>query len=182
LPNQDIKDALTAIIKILNKGIMMEHNARTFYLDAAAKTKSTEGKKLLEWLADFETGHEARLTAKKNELASHPAMSGVHIEPLADYKVSETGGSLRLLAEPSETDILKVAIENEKKAYTFFQKKVSFSENPTVENLFKEMAHEEERHIEILNEQLKSLRIKNLWIDMQEFDDYMKDRGKRPDK
>ena len=166
------------MVKVLDKGIMMEHNAREFYLAAARNTKSKDGKILLDWLADFESGHEARLKAKKDDLLKHPVMRGVDLEPLKDYNVSETGGAIHLPIEPTETDIIKVALENEHKAYAFFQKKISFTEDPSIEALFREMAHEEDRHIQILNDQLQSLKIKKLWIDMKEFDDFMKYKSK----
>jgi rubrerythrin len=174
MTNTEIRDAIISMVKILDKGIMMEHNARTFYLNAATNVKQKQGKILLEWLADFESGHEARLQKKKKELLDHAVMQDYKLSELGEYAVSETGSAISLPNEPTETDILKVALENEKKAYMFFQKKISFANDPTIEAMFKEMAHEEQRHIEILDEQLKSLKSKQMWVDMQEFDEIMK--------
>jgi rubrerythrin len=176
MTDSDLRRSLLSIIKVLEKGIAMERNAREFYLEAAGKVKSDKAKEMLQWLADFEIGHEARLTAKRRELVTHPVVYGTPHAPLEDYQLSETSGGRVIPREATEIDILKIAIENEKRAYAFFQKKITLVDDPTLESTFKEMAREEERHIAILKDQLEHLKSERLWKDMREYDDFTRPR------
>jgi rubrerythrin len=178
MAKDDIKRALLDMIKILEKGIVMEHNAREFYLSAAQKVAGERGREMLQWLADFEAGHESRLRAKRDELLEHPSISGTSARPPDDYTVSEAGGWGTLSSKSTDIDILKVALDNEKKAYAFFQRKITHAADPTVETLFRELARDEERHVRIIGDQLQHLKTNQLWMDMKEFDDYMQGRKK----
>jgi rubrerythrin len=178
----DARKSILAMIRVLDKGIAMEHNARGFYLESARACKSRLGKRMLRWLASFEVGHEARLKAKRDELLMHSAMSGVDVETLGRYTVSEASDSRKLPDQASETEILKMAIENEKRAYSFFRRKITLTADPSIEALFAGMALEEERHIKILRDQLDHYKINQLWKDFEEFEEGQKVSNEMPDK
>ncbi len=166
----NLTDTLVKIIRTLDKGIIMERNARNFYAAAARVTKSDEGRKLFEWLANFEVGHKHRLEAKREEILHHPALEGVEIQALGEYKVSEADWNPNLSDNSSDQEILKLALENEKRAYTFFQKKITIAQDELMKQLFETLAREEEKHMEILNEQLKSITMKDRWVTFEEIE------------
>jgi rubrerythrin len=169
-----IDENLDAILKILNKGIAMERNAKSFYLSAAGKVNSVAGKNMLKWLADFESGHEVRLKARKDDLIERMKRTGQSDKEMGKYELSEISDSKTVTPDMSEIDILKFAIASEKKAYTFFQHKISSTVEPSLSALFKELAAEEDDHIRIVTEQLEHLKKTQIWMDVNEFEDYMK--------
>ena len=65
---------------------------------------------------------------------------------------------------------LKIAIENEKRAYAFYQKKYTFARGEEIKEMFEQMATEEDRHIKILSDQLEHLKINKLWKDFDELE------------
>ncbi len=174
MENEELKQSLINVVRLLEKGISMERHARDFYARAARKTKSEQGKRMFEWLAQFEVGHKARLEAKKQEILNHPALKGAEIPKLGEYEVSETGSSMELSGEPTDTEILKIAIENEKRAYSFFQKKITHTDDELLLGMFETMAREEEKHWKILQDQLNHLQIDHVWGTLDEIDQLIK--------
>jgi rubrerythrin len=170
--------AILDMLRVIDKGVVMEQNARTFYLSAADKVKSDEGRKMMKWLADFEQGHASRLLERKKALMGR--LRSLELDPLNfdNFDVSETSESKRLAPDASEMDILKMAIENEKRAYAFFTKKVTFAGDKSIETFFREMAAQEEQHIKILNDQLDHLKATQRWKDFSEFDEYLEKHKK----
>ncbi len=164
---KDLKESLIKVVRLLDKGIAMEMHARDFYAAAARKTGSPQGRKLFEWLAQFEVGHKARLEGKRKEILSHPALKGVETKEVGDYDVSEADESVALPSNPTDIDILKIALENERRAYAFYQKKITFSTDALLKEMFNTMAREEERHIKILSDQRKHLEVNRIWGDLQ---------------
>jgi len=164
---KDLKESLIKVVQLLDKGIAMERHARDFYAAAARKTGSPQGRKLFEWLAQFEVGHKARLEGKRMEVLSHPALKGVEVKKVGDYDVSEADESVALPSNPTDIDILKIALENERRAYAFYQKKITFSTDALLKEMFNTMAREEDRHIKIIEEQLTSIKRNQLWKDLQ---------------
>jgi rubrerythrin len=153
----------------------MERNARDFYARAARHSKTKQGKRMFDWLAQFEVGHKTRLESKKQEILQHPALEGVDVPKLDDYQVSEASGTIVLSDDPTDIEILKIAIENEKRAYSFFQKKITFTEDTLLLRMFETMAREEEKHWKILQDQLDRLQMDNIWGTMDEIEQTIKE-------
>ena len=175
MSENELLDDILAIIKILNKGIRMENEASRFYAKAAESSPTKEGKRVFEWLAEFEQGHEEKIRAKREELVSHPLMKGVtppELDP--DYHVSEASGSDELPPEPSDTEILKLAIINEKKAYAFFQRKLTHAADDSLKKMWEAFAEEENKHITILSEMRQRLITDRIWGDIEEFEKDLK--------
>jgi len=172
--NEDLKQSLVNVVRLLDKGISMERNARDFYSGAARNTKSKAGKKLFEWLAQFEVGHKNRLEAKKQEILEHPALKGVDIPKLGNYEVSEASEGSKLSTDATDIEILKMAIENEKRAYSFFQKKITHTDDELLVAMFETMSGEEEKHIKILQDQLHRLQIDHIWGTMDDIEQVIK--------
>jgi len=170
MAGDELVNSLLEMIRILNKGIAMERHARDFYAGAARRTESVAGKKMFEWLAAFEVGHKTRLEAKREELLRHPELRGVDIPALGDFDVSEAYTGKDISPGVSDTEVLKIALENEKRAYSFFQKKLTFADDPQLEEMFRQMAGEEEKHMKIIEEQIKHLRLNHIWADLEDLE------------
>jgi rubrerythrin len=169
------KETLIKILKIVEKGIQMEKHARDFYADAARVTSSPEGKKMFLWLSQFEVGHKRRLELRRDALLELPELKGYAPENVENYKVSETSESGFLPDIISDEKILRIALENEKRAYAFFQKKITFADED-IKETFKTMGAEEEKHIQIIEDQLKHLKLTEKWKEMEDWEDEGKKR------
>ena len=170
MATDDIGKTLLKIVRILDKGIIMERNARDFYAGASRRTKNRKAKKMFDWLAQFEVGHKARLEAKRKQILSHKSLKGIKPTAVEEYKVSEADPWVKIPEGISEIEILKLALKNEKKAYSFFQKKITFSEDETLKVFFTQLAEEEEKHCRIIEDQLRHLKMNHIWQDFEEFE------------
>ncbi len=167
----NMKDRILELIKIIDKAIMMEHNAQAFYRTASRNTQSPEGKKMFEWLVGFEANHEAKLQAKRDELLTLPPMEGVAPPPLdEDFLLSEASQGTKLPPKPSDVDVLKLAIEGEQRAYSFYNRKFTHAADDHIKTMFQTMANEEERHIKILSEMRRHLQVEGIWMDLEDAD------------
>jgi len=175
MEREELKESLIKVLRLLDKGIAMERNARDFYAQSARITKSPDGKKLFEWLASFEIGHKKRLEAKAKEIMKHKALKGAEVPPLGHFDVSEASWKDTFPENPTDSDILKMAIGNEKRGYSFYQKKITFTEDALLLQMLETLASEEERHIKILTEQLKSLKENRIWLTMDEIEQFAED-------
>ena len=162
------RQELIELAKVLSKGIMMEHNAHSFYSMMAMKTTSRDGRKMYEWLANFEEGHAAKLREKRDELLKHPAMQGYRSEVLAeDAHLSEArDAEEEPSAEQSDGEVLMEAIGNEQKAVAFYRRKFSGAADQSLKDMFETMARDEERHIKILTDMHRHLQIEGIWGDL----------------
>jgi rubrerythrin len=170
-------EEIIKMIKVIDKAILMERNARSFYQTAAHKVESSEGKKMFQWLADFEAGHESRLMTRRNELFAHPFMEGVGSFPVGEGQSMSEARPIELPMEPSDTDVLMIAIQNENVARSYYQLKGSSAPDDSVKATFEHLAADEEKHIRILSEQLKHLQVERFWLDLASFDDVKKSSG-----
>jgi len=170
MTSDDVRDSILKVVRTLDKGIIMERNARDFYTRAARIAVNPKAKKLFEWLARFEISHKARLESKKKEFLSHDSLKGIDLPGLDNYEVSEADPWVTIPEDISEIEILKLALVNEKKAYSFFQKKITFAPDPTIKALFGQLAKEEEKHCQIIEDQLKHIKLNNLWGDIEEWE------------
>lgn len=167
-------ETILALIKIIDKGIMMETNAREFYLKAALKVSSKEGREMLRWLAEFEEGHKLRLLNKRQQLLNHPIMMNEPVPGIPNLALSEASNEVIIGTDASDIQILKIALENEKRAYSFFQRKITYSDDPSTRTLFEEMANDENRHMRIIREQIDHIKRTKMWADFKEYEDKFK--------
>jgi rubrerythrin len=170
MSQDELRESLLEMIKTLDKAISMEKHARDFYAEAARKTDSEQGKKMFNWLAQFESGHKARLESKRNDFASHSALAGTELPGLGEYGVSETGGPIKMPEDATDLQILKIAIENEMKAYSYYQRKLTHARDESVKAILKKLAGDEEKHMQILRDQAGHIEVNRMWTEMEELD------------
>ena len=164
--SDDVREGILELIKILDKGIAMEHHAQDFYRNASKKTVSLQGKKMYDWLVEFEVNHEEKLRGKKKELLEHPAMKGAKPPPFdMDKLLSEASANTKLPVNPTDIDILHIAIENEERALAFFTRKFTHAQGEHLKTMFETMAAEEDKHLRILTDIRRRLQIEGIWAD-----------------
>lgn len=170
----EIRESILALIKVIDKGISMERHAVDFYSSAAERTRSPEGRKMFAWLAQFESGHLDRLRKKREELLSHESVGSMPHPPEEDHDLSEASEEARLPENPTDIDVLKAAIANERRAYSYYERRLTHASDDSVRAMLKGMAQDEAKHIEILTDQLRSLQTDRLWITFEEIERSLK--------
>ncbi len=163
------KEILLQLVRALSKAVSMEQNAQNFYAQAAEKTKSPEGEKMFNWLSQFEEAHEKRLTSRVNALLNHPLLAGESIPDIGIFNVSETKDLEDVSKIKTEIDVLIIALQNEKRAYIFYQKKLTLARDEPTRQLFEDLSRDEEKHMKILDDQLHSLKMNKLYKDLEDF-------------
>lgn len=68
----DLKDEEMPVHKLLEMAIEKEREAAEFYSEAAFKATDPSGKRVLEYLAEFERGHERLLQTEYEAIAKYP--------------------------------------------------------------------------------------------------------------
>jgi rubrerythrin len=168
------QETLLKLVRVIDKAIGMERNAQIFYRNAAQKVESVEGKKMFQWLASFESGHEARLMIRRKELFAHPSMEAIPQYAIDEVAELSEARPIELPESPSDIDVLMIGIQNEVTAQSYYQLKAQYMSDDSLKNTFERMAQEEERHVRILSEQLKHLQVEEFWLDLAAFDEARK--------
>lgn len=151
------KESILKIISVLDKAIEIEHNAAMFYSKMSMSAKNEKLKERFKFMRELERGHHDELLEKRRYFAAHPEVKGF-VPPLKyDSNLSETSDNIDISEFKSEEDIIRKAISNEKKAYMFYQRKLTFADDPSLKTLYQELASEEEQHVNILKELLREM-------------------------
>jgi len=158
-----IDNPILAMIAVLDKAISMERNALKFYTSMATRIQSMKGQDIFKRLAKQEVGHVRTLTKQRAELSMHESVKGLVKD--IDYNESLTEISLgfEIDSNATEEEILTLAIQSEKKAYTYYQKKMTVATDPSVKSLLSRIADEELKHWEYLKAQKRNIRLGGEW-------------------
>jgi len=147
-------DTILEMIKIIDTAISMERNAIMFFSSLAMKSDSASKKKLYKDLTDSERSHMRRLIDKRNEYAAHKSVDGIVGSIDYNEKMTEIRESFNPNDSMTDEEIVRDAIKNEMKAYAFYQKKISYTKDPSARKLLQDLANDEEEHARLLKEQL----------------------------
>jgi rubrerythrin len=146
---------------LLIDALNAEAKAREFYTDAAQKAASSAGKNLFKELAEFEQGHYDRL---QKIIEARTKDLKLETPPAEEIPVkSEVEGEF----EPNKDEITKVltiGIEAEKKAQAKYLEIAKMFEDAESKNIFNNMAEEERKHQNILEDQFYSMTNKGKMI------------------
>lgn len=149
--NEETKAKLDSL---LMDAMNAEAEAKKFYSDASEKAASSAGKSLFRELAEFEQGHYDRL--KK---IIEARIKGLKLETLLAKEItvkSEVEGEF----EPNKDEITKVltiGIEAEKKAQAKYLEIAKMFTDDESKTVFNNMAEEERKHQNILEDQFYSM-------------------------
>ena len=139
------------LLNALKDAIQMEVEGRQFYLDAAAKVKSSGVREIMEYLAESEKYHIEKFNQIYHDLQKDPswtetmaAFAPPHHQPyvcvLAMTKENQgTGGKDDLQA-------LKTGIKMEECSIDYYTKLAKEVANPLARRFFMSLAHEERSH------------------------------------
>ncbi|MGQ9584505.1 MAG: ferritin-like domain-containing protein [Anaerolineae bacterium] len=152
-----------AILDALMQAMDREQEAREFYRDAMEKVADSRGRDLLQQLAEFEDYHYRSLRAWYRALVSGeapPAYQGRELSP--GLEAGQAGREAQSLE--TAVDILTTAMEAERAAQARYEAWAARATLPSVQCLFRRLAHEESIHERILNDEFYSLSNRGIWL------------------
>ena len=164
----DVKEALDIAIKY-------ENEVRDHYLKGAEQILDPQGKRVFETLAKEEDGHVAYLESRLEEWTRSGHVEDVElgsILPPPEWVEKERErfeeGHDATLAVQKEMELLKVALELERKTSGFYQELVNTL--PAEDRgLFQRFLEIEQGHLAIVQAEIDSLAGHGHWFDVMEF-------------
>jgi rubrerythrin len=155
---------------ILKQAMRMEDESRQFYLDAAEKVENRLGRKMLESLAEDEAGHRERL-AQLQRGETREALA--QCKPEFEYAAMRVRvmfgefGSLaaeEVAADTDDLEALDIAMEMERKGFDLYKQASKKSKDRHASEVLLFLAHEEEKHFEVLQNMHRYLADPRAWF------------------
>jgi len=152
---------------ILDQAIEFEYLAHKMYSEYAAGAKSQAVKNIFAGLAEDELVHVQYIKALKES-------SNMDIKPTATmHRIKEiiaaADDSGFLAKEAGINEVLKRALEFEKKAQLHYEKELAGASSPEQKRILEIMAKEEARHYDLINSLMKYLESPQAILESQEF-------------
>ncbi|MEW6387050.1 MAG: ferritin family protein [Thermodesulfobacteriota bacterium] len=140
------------LLNALKDAIQMEVDGRQFYLEAAAKVKSTGVREILEYLAESEKYHIEKFTQIYQDLQKDPGWT----ETMAAFQPPQQQPYVCVLAMTKDDQgtggkddlqALKTGIKMEECSIDYYTKLAKEVTNPLARRFFMSLAHEERGHL-----------------------------------
>ncbi|MEA3240698.1 MAG: ferritin family protein [Pseudomonadota bacterium] len=140
-----------------------EQTANQFYAEAAKKIRGAKGKQMFLQLSEFEQGHYDILAELKKSLAGEGCF--ISYEGTSFKPIPLEGTILEVSSDEKTeiSDILTLAIKNEKNAGEAYKKLAAEVDDPRGVSMFNRLASEEANHARILQDQFYDINNKGMW-------------------
>jgi rubrerythrin len=156
----------------IRDAIILEINGRKFFNHAAEVTHHPKGKKMFQHLADEEVKHLETFSQMFNEILGGSDWKKDLIPddvsgeaPLVE-KLKE---SMKHEDRKGEVEALRIGMELERNAITFFQEAAAATDDPVAKKIFLEISEEEKFHFDLLQAQYDSVTGSGFWLGSAEF-------------
>ncbi len=152
-----MSDDVRECLDILDRAINFEETGMAFFLDRAENAPSEMERNLFRSLAEDEKGHKAFLVQLKEQLLATKNPDEMQQEEDDDHRSSREIFELALetvkdphVAEASELEIIRGAMEVERKGYTMYAAAVASVKSQRAKDIFGALAREEQHHYSLL--------------------------------
>jgi len=156
-------------VEILQKAIDIEVFGNDFYKKLSNSVDNKEGKALLTYLANAEEEHKKRLESMLNKFGAESRKTDIDTlmaDILMDEGIQKIFKGL-MKKEKLETvdaiEALKLGIEVEAKSIDFYKNNAEKSPESDIVSLFTDLSNWEKEHLEILSENVRSLKDEGVW-------------------
>lgn len=164
------------LVDLIRSAIRLELDGRGFYRKASAATAHPSGKRMFLRLADEEQNHFAELGALLASLVGDSEWQRIAAEEASSTEKSPVVSQLETAISArghgtvaDDTQALRVAMELERQALSFFDGLREHTSDPMQLELINRLAEEERFHYDLLQAQLDSLLNVGIWLDAPEF-------------
>ncbi len=150
-------DEVKLCVEILEKAIVFEEEGMAFFQDRAQNAPSTLERNLFNSLAKDEAGHKAYLVKmreeilRENSLTVLPDVDDDHVMDVrAIFQGALDDANDPYDFELEELEIIKGAMDVERRGYTMYAKAAEAVTTPKAKDLFAHLATEEQNHYTLL--------------------------------
>lgn len=156
----------------IRDAIVLEINGRKFFNHAAEVTHHPKGKKMFLHLAEEEVKHLETFNKMFSEILGGSDWK-------KDLVPDDVSGEAPLVAKLKESmkneegkgdvEALRIGMELERNAISFFQEAASATDDPVARKIFLEICEEEKFHFDLLQAQYDSVTGSGFWLGSAEF-------------
>lgn len=167
---------VTKCIEILGDAIAFEEEGIRFFTEHAESAGSSVERKIFQSLAKDEQGHRAYLIGLRDELIRTHNLSPLsagsdHPHDRTPRQIFES--ALEGVKDPyryveEDLEILKGAMEVERKGYAMYAKAATAVESAEAKRLFEHLAGEEQSHYDLLKNTYEYIRDPQAWHEYEE--------------
>lgn len=149
-------------LEALGLAIQREKEAHRYYSDAASKSTKESGRKMFSWLASEEIGHVKILEKQLEQVRSERGWLSedawcTYGDISHPIECSEFPASAEAKGEAGkdapELEILKQAIQAERKASAFYSELAGSTSDPNGRSMFEKLSRVEQGHLDLLEEE-----------------------------
>lgn len=163
------------ILKVLQLAISLEKNGLFNYLQYARRCSTKSGKNKLITLALDECEHinilekTAKTFTESNSFIFIPLKESEVPKLIPNLKSQGKNIESGEKANITDSEILELAIEHEKKGLSFYQEKANETQNPELKKMYERLNYEEKKHLELLEAELDYINNSGFWMGIPEF-------------
>jgi len=159
---ENVKDAILTAIQ-------MEKDGYSFYMKAAAQTKSEMGKTIFESLAEDEQRHlDAFQKMFENKVSQSEwddlvgSSKKYATIPFFPNNLDDAPG---MDVESTELDALRMAMDSEKEAIDYYNKIKEHLDDEDVKNVIDEIIEQEKNHYSLLEKEFNHINTTGYWFE-----------------
>lgn len=156
-------------MNVFEFAMQMEKEGEAFYREIAAKTKNPGLQKIFATLADEEVVHYNIFKQLFEKMPSETSEANVLDKAKSIFEEMKAAGSFNITEETPQTDAYKKAMDAEKEAYTFYEKKAEEADDEGEKKILLTFAREERRHYRLLENVLEFVSRPDSWMADAEF-------------
>ncbi len=156
-------------MNVFEFAMQMEKDGEAFYRDLAGKTKNAGLKQIFNTLADEEVVHYNTFKKLSEKSPAKATESDILAKAKNIFVELKEAGGLDMSEEEPQTEAYQKAMEAEKEAYTFYEKKAEECDDPAEKQVLLTFAKEERRHYRLLENVVEFVSRPEQWLEDAEY-------------
>lgn len=156
-------------MNVFEFAMKMEKDGEAFYREIAKKSNNAGLQKIFNTLADEEVVHYNTFKKLSEKNPAKVVESDVLNKAKNIFIELKDAGGLDMSAETPQTEAYEKALEAEKEAYTFYEKKAEESDDPKEKEILLIFAREERHHYRILENIIEFVSRPAQWLEDAEY-------------
>jgi len=155
--------------------LKMELDGEKYYRDLSKRTKYEDLKTVLEGLAEDEQHHYKIIQLAKNQtlknIEDNPSLGKVKNVFTTNHKEEFAQNKNELIEKlkDEQSDLYRQALIKEEESVALYKELKEKSKTTEEKRIFAKLMHEEEKHVEVINNIIDMLNNVNDWVEAAEF-------------
>lgn len=158
---------------IFDFALQMELDGEKYYRELAERVKYDDLKKVLLGLAEDEQRHYEIIKAAQQQMKpieGDPSLSKIqNVFVNKTNKFNPDNKEFIAKLKDEQFDVYEAALVKEQESVELYKKLTADAKKPDEQNIFEKLMHEEEKHVEVIENILEMLNHVNDWVEAAEF-------------